>query len=243
MPQPELSIIIPTYQEAHGIGQLIRYLRMHTQSYPAEILVVDGQSTDGTAEKARQAGADAVWQSQPGRAIQMNAGARHAKANILYFLHADTYPPPSFVYDIRQAIAKGYHAGCFRMRFDSPHWLLKINQFFTRFPFLFCRGGDQSLFITRSLFEQLHGFNEHMQIMEDFDIISRIRQITRFYIIPREITVSARKYQYHGWLEVQLANWKVMRMWRKGASQAEMIAAYKRLLHHRTSTAPPAAQD
>ncbi|PJJ75018.1 rSAM/selenodomain-associated transferase 2 [Thermoflavifilum aggregans] len=239
---PALSIIIPTYREAGNISLLVHHIRQQTTPGEVEIIVADGGSDDGTANEARLAGADIVVQSTPGRAVQMNAGARLAHADVFYFLHADVYPPPDFAGKILQAVRQGAEAGCFRMRFRSSLWLLKINAFFTRFPFTFCRGGDQSLFITRRLFEQLQGFDENLQIMEDFDIVRRIQQHTRFHVLPDYVTASARKYEQNSWWRVQIANFTVMRMWAKGASQQEMITTYQRMLRYRTSPMPQSHQ-
>jgi hypothetical protein len=108
--------------------------------------------------------------------------------------------------------------------------LLAINSFFTRFDFTFCRGGDQSLYLTREAWATVGGFDATMDIMEDYDIIRRVRERFAFRIIPRAVTVSARKYDRNSWLRVQLANWKIVRMYRRGAEQADMVEMYRRLL-------------
>src|SRR5437667_9633289 len=79
-----VSIVIPTWNEAGGIAQMIRDLRVQR---PGEIIVVDGGSSDATVEQARDA--DLVLVSEPGRAVQMNAGAAAACGDLLLFLHAD----------------------------------------------------------------------------------------------------------------------------------------------------------
>ena len=109
--------------------------------------------------------------SSRGRSIQMNLGARYAKGEILYFLHADTTPPVTFIEDIRQAVGSAKEAGCFRMHFDDDHPLMNLFGWFTRLPLMICRGGDQSLFIKKSLFEKIGGFNESLLIMEDYDSV------------------------------------------------------------------------
>ncbi|MCL6523989.1 MAG: TIGR04283 family arsenosugar biosynthesis glycosyltransferase [Thermoflavifilum sp.] len=237
---PLISIVIPTYQEAGQIGKLISYLREIIvqegfEEKAVQIIVCDGGSTDQTLQEAKAAGALTLLSPKKQRAAQMNAGAQLAKGKILYFLHADCYPPTHFLSAIQKAVSAGYLAGCFRMRFDSNNWLLKINQFFTRLPFLFCRGGDQSLFITQELFQKLGGFNESMIIMEDFDIIQRIQRNHKFYIIPDYVKVSARKYTTNPWWKVQFANFIVMRMYLRGASQQKLKDTYQRLLAYRRS--------
>src|SRR5690606_6336964 len=84
--------------------------------------------------------------SERGRAKQMNLGAQKAKGNILYFLHADSFPPQHFDTFIINEVINGKQAGCFRMQFNSNHWWLKLAGWFTKFNWKICRGGDQSLF-------------------------------------------------------------------------------------------------
>ena len=79
---------------------------------------------------------------------------------MLYFLHADSVPPKNFDQYILDAIHKGSKAGCFKMKFDSSHWWLKLAGWFTQFNWKSCRGGDQSLFVDKKAFENLGGFNE-----------------------------------------------------------------------------------
>ena len=146
-----ISIIIPVLNEAARIGPLVCYLREHGGEAVAEVLVVDGGSSDGTADLAYKAGAVVVPCNVCSRAAQMNAGARAAQAEVLYFIHADTLPPVSFVADIRESIASGHVMGCYRYRFDSPRFLLKINAFFNRFHWLWCQGGDKTFFIQREI--------------------------------------------------------------------------------------------
>ncbi|TGE27685.1 TIGR04283 family arsenosugar biosynthesis glycosyltransferase [Hymenobacter metallicola] len=228
-----LSVIIPTYNEAATIARLIGQLRQHDPARVVEILVVDANSPDGTAELARQAGATVLTCSKPGRAAQMNHGARHATGDVLYFVHADVEVHPEYVATIRQAVAQGYEAGCYRFRFASRHLLLRLNSYGTRFQGIMSRGGDQTLFITRQLFERLRGFDEYYVIMEDFDIIRRIRQQARFLIVPKDVVVSARKYETNSWLRVQLANLTAFSLFFLNVAPARIARTYKAMLNYR----------
>ncbi|GAA3966244.1 TIGR04283 family arsenosugar biosynthesis glycosyltransferase [Hymenobacter antarcticus] len=175
---PELiSIIIPTYNEAAGLPALLRHLRQAGAQPRAsfEIIIADGQSTDATAALARQAGVRVLHCPTKGRAAQLNHGARHAAGSILYFLHADTYPPAGFLHDIRRAVAAGYGCGCYRLAFDMPHWFLRANAWFTRFNVEAVRFGDQSLFVRKDVFERAGGYREDFLIMEDQEITRRLR--------------------------------------------------------------------
>ncbi|PJJ59517.1 TIGR04283 family arsenosugar biosynthesis glycosyltransferase [Hymenobacter chitinivorans] len=228
-----LSVIIPTCNEAANIGRVIGQLRQYAPAGAVEVLVVDAASPDGTAELARQAGATVLTAPKPGRAAQMNHGAHHATGEILYFVHADVGIHPDYVATIRQAVTEGYEAGCYRFRFDSRHPLLRLNSYGTRFQGIMSRGGDQTLFITRALFDQLQGFDEHYCIMEDFDIIRRIRRQARFLIVPQDVVVSARKYETNSWLRVQLANLTAFSLFFLNVAPTRIARTYKAMLNYR----------
>ena len=228
-----ISVIIPTYKEAPNIARVVEDLRRHDPNDAVEVLVIDANSPDGTAEVARRAGATVLQSPRPGRAAQMNFGAAQASGDILYFVHADVGIHPGYVAAIQAAVGQGHEAGCYRFRFDSRHPLLRINSYGTRFPGIMSRGGDQTLFITRALFQQLGGFDEHFVIMEDFDIIVRIRRVASFVIIPQDVLVSARKYETNGWLRVQLANLTAFSLFFLKVSPGRIARTYKAMLNYR----------
>lgn len=225
-----ISIIIPTYNEAAGIHQLVTYLRLHGGTWLKEIIVSDGGSKDATLQLAAEAGAIAVISPHKGRAAQMNFAASLATGVILYFIHADTFPPPTFGYDISKATEDGFDLGRYRTVFDSKKNMLKLNAFFTRFDLFVCYGGDQTLFITRTLFQHINGFTSSMLIMEDYDIVVRARIRGRYKIIPKSVLVSARKYDANGWWRVQKANYTIVQMFKQGAAQQAMADRYRILL-------------
>lgn len=227
---PLLSIIIPAYNEEQTIVKQIHYLSECSRGFPTEIIVADGGSTDQTARKVRRNGFTCLVTQSKGRAVQMNTGADYSNGSILYFVHADSKPPDSFQHDIRTALKNGEQAGCYRFTFDSDHPLLKLNSFFTRFDRLMCRGGDQTLFITRRLFNELDGFRDDYLIMEDFEFIRRLKERDSFMILQKDTVVSARKYNHNSYLKVNLVNFIVFMMFFFGASQETMVHAYKQLI-------------
>lgn len=230
-----ISIIIPTYNEADNVGKLIRYLIANSNSSLVDIIVSDAGSGDDTMSIAKQSGANVVLSPGKGRGAQMNYGAGIAKGDVLYFIHADCFPPPEFMADIQQAIQAGYSMGRYCTKFNSDKTILKINAWFTFFDLFICMGGDQTLFIKKSFFEQCKGFREDMKIMEEFEFCERARKFGRYKILKGETLVSARKYEANSWLRVQLANFKIVRMYKKGASQQEMLDTYKQMLSYRES--------
>lgn len=233
--QQQISIIIPTYNEAVSIGKLVGYLLNHGGEQVKEIIISDGESTDETISLAAKAGARTFISPQKCRAAQMNYGAANSNGDILYFVHADSFPPVNFATDIIKAVHDGYDFGRYRTKFDSNNFLLKINAWFTRFNWFICYGGDQTLFITRKLFEQSGGFKNELLIMEEYEFAERLMKQARYKIFNVASLVSARKYEGRSWLQVQLANRKAVKLFKKGASQEEIVKTYKKMLNEKLS--------
>jgi rSAM/selenodomain-associated transferase 2 len=228
-----ISLIIPTLNEAAIIGQLVHYLRKNADNRLLEIIVSDAQSSDDTEGVALKAGAKVIQSAVKGRAVQMNKGAKVAQGNILYFVHADCIPPKTYINDIFECINTGFPIGCYRYRFDSDRLLLKINGYFNRFDPLWCRGGDETLFITKEIFDNIGGFDEKYVIMEEYDLIKRARDIHPFKIIPKYAVVSARKYDTNSWLRVQWANYQAFKMFKRGDEPKKIALFYKTALDYR----------
>ena len=196
-----LSIIIPVLNEEAYISSLLNYLKEHCTGLTREIIVVDGGSNDRTMDLARKEKIHVI-QAKKGRASQMNSGALNAAGEILYFLHVDTFPPAEFENAIIEAVKSNYPAGCFQMKFDSNSKFLNFFAWFTRLNHRLCRGGDQSLYITRELFQQAGGFDENYKVYEDTEFISRLYKLNRFKVLPQVVTTSARRYR-------KVGNWKL----------------------------------
>lgn len=231
-PAELVSIIIPTCNEAVGLPGLLGHLRRAgaTPGAGVEIIVADGGSTDATARLARQAGARVLACPTRGRAAQLNYGARHATGGILYFLHADSCPPPGFVAAVRAAVAGGYGSGCFRLAFDLPHWFLRANAWFTRFDVPLFRFGDQSLFVTRAAFARAGGYREDFALLEDQELARQLRRHARFRVLPGPIVTSARKYRRNGVFRLQGAFYLLTLLYRLGVSQAGLRRVYQALI-------------
>ncbi len=110
----KISIIIPIYNEEEAIDQLLLYIEKNvTKSIPFEIIVVDGGSTDSSKKKVIEHQNVTLVTSEKGRAKQLNAGAKIATAELLYFLHCDSFPPKDFDRFIMDQLQKGNKAGLF----------------------------------------------------------------------------------------------------------------------------------
>lgn len=233
----EISIVIPTLNEAINIGRLLTYLTDLPNSDTFELIVVDGGSTDGTLSILHTFSSIKIICTSAGRAHQLNTGAQAASGNWLYFLHADTQPP-SHLYDhIQQLEDSGYDSGCFRLRFDEDHFLLRFCAWCTRIDWNCFRYGDQSLVVKRSLFEKSGGYNTQRILLEDNDLVRRLKRLGRFSLLPAEVQTSARKYRQHGPVYLQSVYCLLYLADRLGLSQKRLSDMYRFFL--KTSTPKP----
>ncbi|TVZ53075.1 TIGR04283 family arsenosugar biosynthesis glycosyltransferase [Dokdonia sp. Hel_I_53] len=229
-----ISIIIPVFNESATIIELLEHLKQKAFSISniSEIIVVDGGSDDDTFEKVATLSRKQdhshikILHSKKGRAAQMNTGSESAKGDILYFLHADSYPPQDYDHLIIKEVEQGNEAGCFKMKFDSNHWWLRLAGWLTQFEWRACRGGDQSQFITKNLFNELGRFDERYIIYEDNDLINKLYARNEFVVIQEWLTTSARRYEENGIWKLQYYFWSIyVRKW-FGASPEELHQFY-----------------
>lgn len=225
-----ISIIIPTYNEADQIANTISLTLAAAEPHRVEMLVVDGGSGDDTATIAKKCGATVIESPRKGRAAQMNCGAASATGELLYFLHADTIPPKGFATQILDALERGATSGCFRLAFDHPHPFLRANAWFTRFNVNAVRFGDQSLFVTTRVFRKAGGFREDLVVMEDQEIIHRLRRWGKFRVLKDKVTTSAQKYLDNGVYRMQAIFFRIWAMYYLGYSQEKLVRTYRRLI-------------
>lgn len=219
-----ISIIIPVYKEEYLLQKAIDKLNALVKTRnQVEIIIVNGEDKKITVE-----GADQIISSPKGRAIQMNSGAEIAKGEVLYFLHIDSIPPKHFDQYINQAISDKTDSGCFRMKFDMNHWLLNVSGWMTKFNGVVNRGGDQSLFIKKSVFNELNGFREDLIILEDIDMVQKIYKNYSFVVLNAFIVTSARRYRENGVIYLQSVFGIIHLMNALGFSQEKMLRFYKR---------------
>ncbi len=220
--------------EAESIESVLEHLLENSTSKNiAEIIVVDGGSVDGSqniVNKFVPSNKIQLLNAHKGRAKQMNFGANHATGTILYFLHADSFPPKNFDYLIIQEVTKGNLAGCFRLQFDNNHWWLQVAGWLTQFSWRASRGGDQSQFITKQLFTEIGGFDENFTIYEDNILINELYARKQFVVIQDKIKTSARLYKKHGVWTLQYHFWTIyVKKW-FGASADELYTYYQKYI-------------
>jgi rSAM/selenodomain-associated transferase 2 len=194
---PFLSIILPVLNEATLIRSFLLHLR--TVAPAAEIIVVDGGSSDGTVSIAKPL-ADVLVAAPRGRASQMNAGAACARGEALWFLHADLQLPRNAAARIERVLAdRRVAGGCFRLRFPPRPLIYRVSDSLGNagvevFGFAL---GDHGIFCRRAEFERLGGYPE-VPILEDAEIYRALRRRGRMVQLRDEIASSPRAFQKYG---------------------------------------------
>ena len=198
----KISVIIPTLNEESHIEKTL--LSVTKQEGDYEFYVVDGGSSDNTVTIAKRY--TTVINSQRGRAVQMNTGARLCKGDILLFLHADTVLPDNAFREIRKRMKDDTVAGgSFYIAFDADTFILKGISFITRFNFSLFHFGDQGIFVRRSIFQTLNGYKE-MPVMEDYDFYKRLGKQGKVILIRMPVISSARRFVKKGVIRQLLIN-------------------------------------
>ncbi|TDD95543.1 TIGR04283 family arsenosugar biosynthesis glycosyltransferase [Flavobacterium cellulosilyticum] len=225
----KISILIPIFNEVDAIHRLLLHIENTiSKTIDYEIIVVDGGSTDGSQKEIQNHENVILVTSEKGRAKQLNSGAKIASGTVLYFLHCDSFPPENFDLYIVEQVKNGYKSGCFRMKFDHLHPVLFVSQWFTRINHISCRGGDQSLFVTKELFTEIGGYNELYIIYEDNEIVKRLYQKGKFVVISRDLITSARRYLINGVWKLQYLFAVIHLKRRLGHSAESMLDYYKK---------------
>jgi rSAM/selenodomain-associated transferase 2/rSAM/selenodomain-associated transferase 1 len=201
--RPYISVIIPALNEADNIEAAIT----SAGDEDVEIIVVDGQSTDATIKRAKNAGAR-VEASIKGRGFQQNTGAKNAQGRVLLFLHADTILPDNFAAHVYEALmGAGVIVGAFRFKTDLNTPFMKIMEFTTNIRAMYFKlpYGDQGLFLKREIFQSAGGFPE-VPIAEDLYLIRTLSKQGNIVIAPAPAITSSRRWQKRGVFRTMLIN-------------------------------------
>lgn len=221
----KISIVTPVLNEAAEIEDALPMLAP-LRKHGAEVIVVDGGSSDGTAQLAGPL-ADTVLAASRGRAAQMNAGAAIARGDVLLFLHADTRLPENADRLILDGLAATGRAwGRFDVRFDDGgimravailmNWRSRLTGIAT---------GDQALFVTRAAFDRVGGFPS-IALMEDVALSTRLKRIGRPLCLHACVAPSSRRWRRHGVWRTMLLMWRLRLAYFFGADPLRLAKAY-----------------
>ncbi|GAB1540253.1 TIGR04283 family arsenosugar biosynthesis glycosyltransferase [Scytonema sp. NUACC21] len=232
MAHERISIIIPVLNEEENIKQTLASSIPNTN---VEVIVVDGGSTDTTVSIVQSLGVK-VLSAPPGRACQMNVGALVATGEILLFLHSDTWLPPGFDEMVRTALKplkqkceSAPVGGAFALRINSPlaslrlvEWGVNLRSRFLQMPY-----GDQAIFLKAETFHKMGGFPD-LPIMEDFELMRRLRGTGTIAIVQTPVVTSARKWLKRGVLQTTLINQIIIFAYLLGVSPLRLVNWYRR---------------
>lgn len=221
-----ISVIIPALNEAALITEVLRALApLRRRGH--EVIVVDGGSSDATPALAAPL-ADRVLYAARGRASQMNAGARAAEGGVLWFLHADTVPPPDADGLILAALAQGGSGwGYFDVRLSGSHALLRMvaHLMNLRSRLSGIATGDQGIFVRREVFERAGGFPE-IPLMEDIALSRMLKKHSRPARIAQNLVTSSRRWEQQGmWRTIRLM-WHLRLAYFLGADPQKLAGQY-----------------
>ena len=221
-----ISVIIPTLNEANAIEATISNLKKYRQT---EIIIVDGGSQDRTVAIAKSMGVR-VMTSEASKAIQMNTGAAEAIGDVLLFLHADTRLPQNFENCVLAALNRDeICAGAFSLGIDSNAGSLRLIEHVAnwRSRFFQMPYGDQALFVSRNLFHEIGGYPDY-PIMEDFELVRRLKRKGKIAILPESVQTSPRRWLNYGISKTWLLNQFIVVAYYLGISPQRLSRWYRR---------------
>lgn len=221
-----IAVIVPVLNEAAGLAAIMEQARQLTIE-GAQLVWVDGGSTDGTAQLL-QAGGFQVVASQPGRALQMNTGAAWVTSDRLLFLHADTTLPLSALSEVQRALSGRFVWGRFDVRIQGRSRWLPVVAFMMNVRSR-CTGiatGDQALFMTRAAFDAVGGFPAQA-LMEDIDMSRKLKRLSAPACLRSKATTSGRRWDTRGAWRTILLMWKLRWAYWRGAAPDDIARAYR----------------
>jgi rSAM/selenodomain-associated transferase 2 len=225
-----LSIVVPTLEEAAGIGAALESLQL-ARRQGHELIVADGGSADATRTIATPL-ADRVIEAPRGRALQMNAGAEAATGDALLFLHADTILPEGGIDAVLAALDAGALWGRFDVDIAGTHWMLPMiaTMMNLRSRLTGIATGDQAIFVRREAFVSAGGFPP-IALMEDIALSRALKRLGRPACLRQRVITSGRRWDRHGVWRTILLMWRLRLAYFLGADPARLAAQYR--LHGR----------
>jgi rSAM/selenodomain-associated transferase 2 len=194
--------VVPVLNEADRVACFLDDLQGFRHQ-GAELVLVDGGSTDGTLvilqEMRAAALVDKLLVSSSGRSRQMNIGAASASSDLLLFLHADTVLPDDTLLLLAPYRAKSLVWGCFDVKLSGSKRPFRVIEWFMnkRSKLTGIATGDQALFVSRTLFEKVGGF-AMLPIMEDIELCRRLKRLVSPDRVPVAVLTSSRRWEKNG---------------------------------------------
>jgi rSAM/selenodomain-associated transferase 2 len=210
--RPSISVIIPTLDEAHSLGATLRAVTRLGHGARVEVIVVDGGSADATREIAREHGAQVILSAR-GRGAQMHTGATVARGDALWFLHADTIPPPDAPRLILDALWRDAKivGGNFAISFDGTRFAARfLTWLYPQLRRLGLCYGDSAIFVRASVYREVGGFRP-FPVFEDLDLVRRLRKRGALVHLRARVVTSSRRFEGRSFA-FTFARWSLLQM-------------------------------
>ncbi len=221
----KLSVIVPAHNEEATLGRTLAHTCERVR--PHELFVANVCSTDRTGDIARRYAQ--VLSLQCTRGAALNQAAALSTGDVLLFLHADTLLPSGAAVLIEEALADASVAGgAFRLCLDDPGCFARLvsRGVNARSALLGTFFGDQGLFVRRDVFAGVGGYRD-WSVMEDLEILSRLRRHGRLALLKAEVVTSARRHRHGGWLKTLATVWAICLLFRLGVPSQAMLRLYQ----------------
>jgi len=220
-----ISLIIPVRYEAPEAAERFLPLLIAGQT---EIVVADSGDRPETSRAFAAIGARIV-RGGGSRGLRLDRAARQARGEILFFVHADSWPPANALAAICRCLEAGAAAGAFSLAYENATpalewiaWWANLRSRLLGLPF-----GDQGLFCRREAYERSGGFRD-LAICDDVDIVRRLKRTGPLAVLPGKIVTSPRRYRESGAFRQVLRNWRVLLGYFAGVSSERLERWYNR---------------
>ena len=226
----QVSIVVPVLRDTAELDGLLASLALRTTDAAVEIIVANGDPGDESLAQLEDRYGAVRWVAgPPGRGRQMNAGAAVATGRWLLFLHADTRLDERWRDVLREAESRRTVGGAFRFVLDSPRAVARLIErgVAWRTRWLGLPYGDQGLFVRRDAFEALGGYRRY-PLMEDIDLIRRLRRRGTLHLSAVPVRTSARRWESDGWLRRSLRNLTLTLLYFAGVPPRRLARRYDR---------------
>ncbi len=219
-----VSVIIAAHNEEKVIGETLEKL---TSKELHEIIVVDGESNDRTAEIAGEFPIKLI-SAKKNRAHQFNAGAKESIGDVLVFLHADCILESGSIEEIKNVIAQGYVGGCLQQRILDPNLIFRSieasgNIRAKLFKLFF---GDQAIFVRRDVFFEIGGYDD-VDLFDDVLFSKKLRKRGKTSVLGKKVYTYPRRWQRQGIIKATLINWLVTLGFILGVAPKVLKKVYK----------------
>jgi len=217
-------VIVPVYNEAKVIPKALTALSWLPKN---QLIFVDGGSTDGSPLLITERGYPCV-QSEAGRALQMNYGAKITSSDILVFLHIDTSFTSSNFLNIKKAYKQGYLSGRFDIRLSNDTLTYRIISFFINMRSRLTKisTGDQIIFVRRDTFDSIGGYKD-IPLMEDVELSSQLRRLGPVALLNDRVETSSRRWEENGVFRTVILMWKLRLLFWLGTDVNKLAKMYR----------------